>query len=268
MSRVAPPLVAVDVGNSRLKLGLFEPGAPPLAPGLLPEPAQTLDFVPLVDPFDKIADWLGAQTVAEAGWWIGSVQRRVAARLVDWLREHRASHITLLASVDLPLEVSLPRADMVGIDRLLGAVAANRLRQPGAPAIVVDLGTAITVDLVSPAGAFEGGAILPGIGLSARALHEFTDLLPLLDMQTLAEPPPPLGTNTVQAIEAGIYWGAIGGVRQLVELLGRRFPAPPEVFLTGGAAPAVAPLVADQARYEPHLVLAGIALTAGNGTSG
>jgi type III pantothenate kinase len=219
--------------------------------------------VPLVDPFDKVADWLGSSAVAAARWWIGSVQRRVAARLVDWLRERSVQQITLLASVDLPLKVSLPRADMVGIDRLLGAVAVNRLRKPNTPAIVVDLGTAITVDLVSAAGTFEGGAILPGIGLSARALHEFTDLLPLLDMQSLAEPPSPLGTNTVEAMQAGIYWGAVGGVRQLVELLTKQLPSPPDVFLTGGAAPAVARLVADNGRYEPHLVLAGIALAAG-----
>jgi type III pantothenate kinase len=124
------------------------------------------------------------------------------------------------------------------------------------------MGTAITVNLVSSSGAFLGGAILPGIAMAARALHEFTDLLPLLDMQSLAEPPPALGTNTVEAMRSGIYWGAVGGVRHLIELLAGSVQGEPMVVLTGGAAPAVATLLAHQARYEPHLVLAGIALAA------
>ena len=87
----------------------------------------------------------------------------------------------MLAAGDLPLEVRLERPDMVGIDRLVDAVAVNRLRDAGRPAVIVDVGTAITVDLVSADGAFLGGAILPGIQMSARAMHEFTDLLPLVD---------------------------------------------------------------------------------------
>jgi type III pantothenate kinase len=126
------------------------------------------------------------------------------------------------------------------------------------------MGTAVTVDLISPDGAFLGGAIMPGIGLSARALHEFTDLLPLLDMPELAEPPPALGTATLKALRSGIYWGAVGGVRQLIELLARQIEGSPQVYLTGGAAPAVAALLAESGQYVEHLTLAGIALTAAN----
>jgi type III pantothenate kinase len=81
-------------------------------------------------------------------------------------------------------------------------------------------------------------------------------------MQALAEPPSPLGTDTIAAMRAGIYWGAVGGVRQLIELLGRQLARLPQVFLTGGAAPAVAHLIAADAQYQAHLVLSGIALTA------
>ena len=153
-------------------------------------------------------------------WHIGSVNRPAASRLIDWLRDHRAAdEIVLVTSGDLPLEVKLPRPDMVGVDRLLDGFAANRLRSPGRPAVVVDVGSAITVDLVDAAGAFLGGAILPGIAMSARALHEFTDLLPQIDMAELAEPPPALGTVTVAAMRSGLFWGAVGAVRQLVEQL-------------------------------------------------
>jgi len=168
-----------------------------------------------------------------------------------------------VAAADLPLTVRLPRPDMVGIDRLLDALAANRLRQPGRAAVVVDVGSAITVDLVGEDGAFLGGAILPGIGMAARAMHEFTDLLPLIEMSELAAPPPPLGTATVPAIKSGLFWGAVGAIRELVGRLGEGLTQPPHVFLSGGAGPAVADLLGPDARCVPHLTLAGIALAAG-----
>lgn len=257
------PLVAVDIGNSRIKFGLFPEAAAGVKDGL-PAPVRSLDLEPEPERMAEIADWLSAADCApeDVAWWIGSVQRSVTVELVDWLRRCDATRITLLSAGDLPLAVRVPRPDMVGIDRLLGVVAANRLRKPESPAVVVDLGTAITVDLVSSAGEFLGGAILPGIGMSARALHEFTDLLPLLEMKSLAEPPPALGVNTVEAMRTGIYWGAVGGVKQLIELLSASVRGEPQIYLTGGAAPSVAGLLGPTAVYAPHLTLAGIALAA------
>lgn len=253
------PFVAVDIGNSRLKFGLYE--AP--ADTLLPAPNRVLDFDPEKDALERVAAWLAPWTLDQTTWWIASVNRSHATMLVDWLRQRQTGlKITLLAAADLPLKVALPRVDMVGIDRLAGAVAANRLRTGDRAAIIVDLGTAITVDLVNPQGVFLGGAILPGIGMSARALYEFTDLLPLLDMRVLREPPPALGTSTTDAMQSGLYWGAVGGVRELIARLSAGSSSPPQVFLTGGAAPAVAGLLAPDAQYIPHLILGGIALTA------
>ena len=99
--------------------------------------------------------------------------------------------------------VQLERPDMVGIDRLWTPWPPIACATPGRPAVVVDVGSAITVDLVSADGAFLGGAILPGIGMSARALHEFTDLLPLVDVSELTAPPPALGTATVPPCSRG-----------------------------------------------------------------
>lgn len=252
------PFVAVDIGNSRLKFGLYEAGCD----AVLPAPNRMLDFDPEKDALERVAAWMAPWNVDQAAWWIASVNRPHATLLVDWLRERQtALRVTLLSAGDLPLEVALPRPDMVGIDRLAGAVAANRLRNAQRSAVVVDLGTAITVDLVSPQGAFLGGAILPGIGMSARALYEFTDLLPLLDMRVLREPPPALGKSTTDAMQSGLFWGAVGGVRELISRLSAD-QASLQVILTGGAAPAVAGLLAADAIYVPHLVLGGIAITA------
>lgn len=256
-------IAAVDIGNSRIKIGLYLKHDIVNAAGdELPEPERSFDLPPDIDGFTRLTDGLAPYQPHELEWWIGSVQRTFASRLVDGLRSSNATQIVMLTSRDLPLAVSLPRPDLVGIDRLLAALAANRLRPPGRPAIIVDLGTAITVDLVSAQGAFLGGAILPGIALAARSLHEFTDLLPLLDMTALGEPPAALGTATVEAMQSGIYWGAVGGMRHLISLLSDAAGGGPQVYLTGGAAPAVAALIAPDARYCQHLTLAGIALAA------
>ena len=252
------PLIAVDVGNNRMKLGLF---AMDVSPGL-PEPADMFQ-VDGDGPLDVLADWLADRLSPGGTWWIGSVNRPATTRLLHWLHASRPQDpITLLAAGDLALAVAVPRPDMVGIDRLLDAVAANRLRRPGHPTVVVDVGSAITVDLISAEGVFQGGAILPGMAMSARALHTFTDLLPLIETPDLAAPPPPLGTATVPAMRSGLFWGAVGAIRQLIELLGHSSDADPDVFLTGGAGPALAGLLGSQARHVPHLTLAGIALTA------
>jgi type III pantothenate kinase len=251
------PLIAVDVGNSRIKLGLFCNGC---KQGL-PEPESALHLDGRQPEFDQLSHWLATTGISERlRWHIGSVNRPAASRLIDWLREHRSEDkIMLLTSGDLPIAVRLPRSDMVGVDRLLDAVAANRLRAPGRKAVVVDVGSAITVDLVDVDGSFLGGAILPGIAMSARALHEFTDLLPQIEMAELAEPPLALGTATSAAVRSGLFWGAVGAVRQLVEELAGDDAG---VFLTGGAGPAVANLLGHSARFVPHLTLAGIALAA------
>ena len=251
------PLMAVDVGNSRMKIGQF---AGPPAAGL-PEPVRCLDLNSEGWQEHELRNWLAPLSECAATWSIASVFREASSRLAAWLEQHRpADRVTLLTHADLPVRVQLPAPERVGIDRLLGAVAANRLRDPERSAIVIDLGSAITVDLVSAAGDFLGGAILPGIGMSARALFEQTDQLPSVAMFHLDDPVPALGTSTTTAIQAGLYWGAVGAIRELIARLAVDLPRPPQVFLTGGAAPVVAGLLGVEVIYLPHLVLAGIAL--------
>jgi type III pantothenate kinase len=258
------PLVAVDVGNNRIKCGFF----PHPTAEVLPEPHSTLALGPPGDEFDRLGPLLEGVSQEAIAWWIGSVNRPGATRLIDWVRSRRPQDaIRLLAAGDLPLRVGLARPDMVGIDRLLDGVAANQLRRPAHAAVVVDVGSAITVDFISEDGVFQGGSILPGIAMSAHALHAFTDLLPLIDMSELLVPPPALGTSTTAAMRSGLFWGAVGAIRQLiVELAGEKLDRT-EVFLTGGAGPAVAELLDPSARHVPHLTLSGIAVAARSDTA-
>lgn len=247
--------VAVDVGNTRIKLGLFSGRAD----ASFPQPERTLALAP-GDELDRLAQWLPRG--ARLPWLVASVNRPACARLCDWLAAHGHSDVRTLTRADLPLRVAVPQPDRVGIDRLATAAAANRLRQPERAAVVIDVGSAITVDLLSVDAEFLGGAILPGIALAARALHEFTDLLPLSPLAELDDPPDPLGTTTDAALRAGLYWGAVGGMRELIERLSRHDPDA-DVLLTGGAAPAVAELLAEGGRavqFVPQLTLSGVAL--------
>jgi type III pantothenate kinase len=250
--------LAVDIGNARMKIGVFDTSIV----DALPEPIRTLPLNGDAPEFDSIESWLDDLAGEKLPWFLASVNRAGASRLIDWVREHRPDDaVTLLSAGDLPLVVRLERPDMAGIDRLVDAVAVNRLREPGRAAVIVDVGTAITVDLVAADGAFLGGSILPGLAISARALNEFTDLLPLVDVSELSEPPPALGTATEAAMQSGLFWGTVGAIRQLIEQLGREAGDHPQVFLTGGAGAAVAELLGPDARYVPHLTLAGIALS-------
>ena len=226
------PIVCVDVGNNRLKFGLYEwedlcrlgPCASEWSIPDDPEALRSLD------------DWLARQP-AVGSWWIATVNRPASTELVDWLRSHRpGDRLVYLTASDLPLVVNLPRPDMVGIDRLVDALAAKCLRQGTVPALIVDVGSAITVDYLAPEGTFEGGAILPGLTLAARALYDYTDMLPLLDPSSWGTIPPPLGKNTVAAMEAGLFWGAVGAVRELVNQVLPADVYEAEVFFTGGGS--------------------------------
>ena len=250
------PLIAVDVGNSRVKFGVFEH---PLGE-LLPHPQRALAAA--LDQFeDEIQGWLPSGP-EHYHWSIASVNRPATGRLIKWLQERRVPNVQLLSHAHLPVQIDLPRADLVGLDRLANAVSVNLLRAANEPAIIVDMGTANKVDLVSATGAFSGGAILPGLSMSAQALHQFTDLLPIVEVE---ESPAPLGKSTLAAMSSGLYWGSVGAVRELIARLSDG-PTATQVFLTGGTAPRFVSVLGHEAerppQFVPHLTLAGIALAA------
>jgi len=266
-------LLAIDVGSSRVKLGWFPPAGEcsselkpsvlPIATPQLPQPEATLavSHDNQANLWSEIGAWLQEFCPNAPPGYIASVHPAALA-IVQEMFAHRLLPLT---ASNLPIEVRVDQPERVGIDRLLNAVAVNRLRQPERPAIIVDLGTANTIDLISPDGAFEGGAILPGISLAASALHTGTAALPQLTAETLDKPPAAIGKSTSAAISAGLYWGMIGAVRELVDRISQECATPPQLFLTGGGAPQLVAHLKEyhqQVRHIPDLVLTGIALVA------
>lgn len=255
---MSPQLMAVDIGNSYAKLGLFSPTVD-AALRSLPLPTQTFDFITVDGPADELLAKLPQHSLR---WRICSVNRAGQQKLQQWVRYHRpADELQLLTHQDLPIEVDVDEPTKVGLDRLAAAVAANVLRPANTPAIVVGAGTAVTVNLIGANGSFLGGTILPGFRISAEALFGGADLLPLARLQPNDEPPAVVGKNTEAAIRSGLFWGAVGSVREIITRMKQDLGTEPALFVTGGDLRRLSPLVSDQAQYLPHLVLSGIALS-------
>jgi type III pantothenate kinase len=248
--------VAVDIGNTSIKLGWFDR----VSTGDWPTPAQTLSL-----STRDTATWqvLESLPASPASWFVGSVQREAETQLARWVAHHRPQDTyRKLTNADLPMRIEVEFPERVGTDRLLAALAAGALREASRPAIVIDAGTAVTVDLVSAEGAFEGGVIWPGRAMMAQALAGNTDALPLITSPLSDGPPAVVGKSTDKAIRSGLFWGNVGAMREFVAQMRSELPTAPQVFVTGGDAQRLARYACPEAQRVDDLVLVGIVLTA------
>lgn len=258
-----PSLLAIDVGNSRIKYGWFVnepfadgrpwPGCRHFVTGGLVCPA----------PWDHLRSWVDPLhcDVAIAG----SNPAVVEQIATHWQATTGRSPWVVRDRQALPIRVDVASPERVGLDRLLNAVAANELRPQQSGAIVIDSGTATTVDVVTPDGGFAGGAILPGFALSSKALHSYTALLPELAISELGpRQPVALGQETRAALRSGIYWGQVGAVRELTSQLRRELGWSDDQtwsVLTGGGAGWLEPHFPG-IPHIPSLAMHGLVLTA------
>jgi type III pantothenate kinase len=258
-------ILAVDVGNSRIKFGLFDSRTTQAVQPSLEECRRVL-AVPHGEPipWEKLTAWFsGSATAPSQGLVAGVKPAGIERVLGEWPAKKWPRPRVIRKADELPLDVHVDFPDGVGIDRLLNAVATNSIRPRGVPAIIVDSGTATTVDLVAADGAFEGGAILPGVGLCSRSLHHYTALLPLIPIEELAVPAvPALGKNTPAAIRSGLLFGQIGAVKELVAQLSASLAGTPLIIVTGGNGPLLAPHLGPGAQGQRDLPLRGLALVA------
>jgi type III pantothenate kinase len=132
----------------------------------------------------------------------------------------------------------------VGADRIVNSVAA--FEKYGGPIISVDFGTATTFDCVTSKGEYQGGVICPGIGISADALFEHTARLPRVDIR---KPAKIIGTNTVGSLQSGLYYGYLGLVDGIIELLLGEMGKDTGVIATGG----LASLIGEGSKYIKHI---------------
>ncbi|MFI4876983.1 MAG: type III pantothenate kinase [Blastopirellula sp. JB062] len=245
---------AVDVGNTSIHIGLFaEPDQRPL-----PAPTATWSTSSSEPNFASLVRLLPDQPIA---WRTVSVNRAAQAALESWLAATRADDTRrTLGHADLPIKIDVAAPEKVGMDRLAAAVGANAIRDPQRPAIIIDAGSAITVDVVSAAGHFLGGAIVPGMKMAARALAGQTDLLPEIAVD-VGEVPTAIGVDTLAAMRSGLFYSAVGGVRELIARFTTELNDPgPQVIFAGGDAAKLAPQMPVASVAIDHLVLGGVAI--------
>jgi type III pantothenate kinase len=141
----------------------------------------------------------------------------------------------------------------VGADRIVAAVAAYE--KHGGPAVIVDFGTATTFDAVSAKGEYLGGAIAPGIQISAEALYLKTAKLPRIEVR---KPAGVIGKTTVASMQSGLYFGYVGLTTAIIAEIQKELGGAARVVATGGFGEQLAPEVKAIDVYEPHLVLEGL----------
>jgi type III pantothenate kinase len=224
-------LLCLDIGNSQIHGGVFDGGQ------------LRTQFRKTTHPLGT-ADELGvffSAVLRENGLDPGAVQRVALCSVVPPAlhpvrgaceKYFRCEPFVLQAGVKTGLKVRYRNPHEVGADRIANAIAAA-LRQPGRDLLIVDCGTATTVDVVTAAGDYLGGAILPGVGISAEMLASRTARLPAVE---IARPESALGRTTVESIQSGLFHGHVGAIRQLTAELTREAfgGAPAHIFGTGG----------------------------------
>jgi type III pantothenate kinase len=257
--------LTVDVGNSRIKFGLFERPEPAPVNCALPTCADSLAVAVGTEvDWNAVRDQFGQRMPRITQAVMAGVNPAEMTRLLaGWSQSGWPAPRIIDRAAELPLRTDVENPDHVGIDRLLDTVAANLLRAEHQPAVIIDAGTATTVNAVSPDGVFLGGAILPGLALQARSLHQYTALLPLIDVRSLADDPvDAVGRNTYEAISSGLWFGQVGAIRELTDQYVKSGGGPHLLLVTGGMGRWLAPALGADFRFEPHLALRGLAFVA------
>jgi len=154
---------------------------------------------------------------------------------------------------ELGIPVLYDNPKEVGADRLSASIAAFELYK--GPVIVVDFGTATTFDIVSEKGEYVGGVIAPGIGISSQALFEKAAQLPDVE---LAKPESIIGKNTRKSMQAGIIYGSIGQVREILSRIKKEIGGNPKIVATGGYASLIAQEIEMIDTVNEDLVLEGL----------
>lgn len=222
---------------------------------------DSVDWLPSVQQFLDLIGGSGAASCKGFQWLVSSVRRDAAAVLERFVRERVQSgatdHWQSITRHNLPLKVDVLEPDRVGIDRLLAATAAANLFVER-PLIVMQVGSAMTVDLLAAPNVFTGGAILPGVPMMLRLLGQAADLLPEIDAEDLTDLPELPGRNTEQAMLCGTSSALIGGAKHLVERYREAFGEETPVVLSGGDGNRLLLHIPAPVHVIPDLVLQGL----------
>lgn len=247
----SPPLsfIGLNIGNTRTQIGRFIEGAP--AAERKVDNADTRQVLAAVLEECRALGGEGRTVVV-----VASVNDRVATQIESGLSDTGKVDLYRIGEdLPVPIGTQLDPETLTGVDRLLNAAAAFAVMKQAC--VIVDAGTAVTVDFVDGEGTFHGGAIAPGARLQLRSMHGGTAALPELEFR--APDDEPFGRNTAQAMLQGVFHGIRGLVWKLVERYAEHYGAFPPVIATGGDAAALFEGDGLVDRIVPDLTLRGMA---------
>ena len=247
-------LLCIDIGNTHTDLGFIRPGGR--------DPVATSTTIPTAE-LDQVAEAiesLGAPLTPLEGIAYCSVVPAMNARLPQLLAPFHRDLWQLTHEVDLGVSITYPNPSEIGHDRLANAAGANALGD--LPAVVIDLGTAVTFDIISQRGGYEGGIITPGPALMTRYLHEKTAQLPLVEDVTTPVTSA-IGKSTREAMRIGAVLGFVGAIQACLDGVITELTQAGEtnirILTAGGASPVVTGRLNQPTTDVPHLALRGLA---------
>lgn len=247
-------LLCIDIGNTNIKLGLFEGDKLRAHWRIATERTRLADEYAML-----LLDLFRAQQITldvVNGIALSSVVPALTPEFSDLAKRYlKQTPIVVGPGVKTGMNIRTDHPAEVGSDLIVHAVAARALY--GAPVIVIAFGTATTFSAVAASGDFVGVAIAPGVGTSAEALFRFAAKLPQIE---LARPPNAIGKNTVHSMQAGLVFGYAGLVEGLIKRMRAELGSNARVIATGGLAQLIAnetPLIEI---VEPNLTLLGLRL--------
>lgn len=243
----AAPALVLDIGNTTITIGTWHEGKVK-SPVAVPND----DSASLHDAINAQVDSMVTSSPAAVA--IASVVPDVLDRVRAHLDEmFDRDSLVVGERIALPVDVGVDDPRAIGVDRVCSAAAAFETLETGCT--IVDFGSAVTVDLVDDNGVLVGGAILPGLKMQLRAMHEYTAILPEVEP---GFPELPYGCNTEQAMQTGVCRGLAGAVRGIVEGYATFLNRWPQVLATGGDVDMMLPHCDFLDTAAANLVLRGV----------
>jgi type III pantothenate kinase len=247
-------LLAIDIGNTNIAFGIFDREKLCATWRVATDINKTADEYAVL-----LLNLLSRQDITSSdidAAVIGSVVPPLEAVFEELSKRYFGSSPLIVgAGVKTGVRICTDNPREVGADRVANVAAAHRLYS--GPAIVIDFGTATTLDAISEEGEYLGGAIAPGIGIAAEALFERASKLPRIE---LVAPQHAIGRNTVTAMQSGLIFGYVGLVESLVHRIRQELGGKARVIATGGLAEIIAKETNIVDTVNPHLTLEGLRL--------
>jgi len=251
-------LLAIDVGNTNIVLGVFDGDALVQSWRLQTLRERTSDELGLL--FEGLFTHDKIEKKSVHGVILGSVVPPLTGTIQTMVtRYFGVPSLTIEPGLNTGMPILYENPAEVGADRIVNSVGAwERFgRTKARPMIVVDFGTATTLDAISAKGEYLGGAICPGVQISADALFQRAARLPRIDVR---KPPRIVGRTTVGAMESGLFFGYVGMVEGLVKRMSQELGGNAICVATGGLADVIAPEIPQIEHVDPDLTLHGLRL--------